>query len=279
MKINRLMIAAPKSGSGKTIMTCALLQTFKDMGQKVISFKCGPDYIDPMFHRKVIGIPSKNLDTFFTGEEKTKKIFEKSAGKADIAVLEGVMGLFDGLSGVREEGSSYHLAKVTKTPVILVIDAKGMGRSVIPLIGGFLAYDSEHLIKGVILNRMSKGYYEMIRPLIEKELDIAVVGYFPDKRQFQIESRHLGLKMPDEMEDIKGKLKEVSEEIQMTVSIEQIMEIAKAATDLSCEEVLDENSKKIPTEDAPVIAVAKDEAFCFFYEDNLRLLPRILVQR
>ena len=157
MKINRLMIAAPKSGSGKTIMTCALLQTFKDMGQKVISFKCGPDYIDPMFHRKVIGIPSKNLDTFFTGEEKTKKIFEKSAGKADIAVLEGVMGLFDGLSGVREEGSSYHLAKVTKTPVILVIDAKGMGRSVIPLIGGFLAYDSEHLIKGVILNRMSKG--------------------------------------------------------------------------------------------------------------------------
>ncbi len=272
MKINRLMIAAPKSGSGKTIMTCALLQTFKDMGQKVISFKCGPDYIDPMFHRKVIGIPSKNLDTFFTGEEKTKKIFEKSAGKADIAVLEGVMGLFDGLSGVREEGSSYHLAKVTKTPVILVIDAKGMGRSVIPLIGGFLAYDSEHLIKGVILNRMSKGYYEMIRPLIEKELDIAVVGYFPDKRQFQIESRHLGLKMPTEMEDIKEKLKEVSEEIQMTVSIKQIMEIAKAAADLSCEKVLDESPKKTPTEDAPVIAVAKDEAFCFFYEDNLRLL-------
>lgn len=133
------MIAAPKSGSGKTIVTCALLKALKNKGEQVVSYKCGPDYIDPMFHEKVIGIPSKNLDTFFTGEERTKALFYKGRVEEEFAVLEGVMGLFDGLSGIREEGSSYHLAKVTKTPVVLVVDAKGMGRSVIPLIAGFLA--------------------------------------------------------------------------------------------------------------------------------------------
>ena len=102
------------------------------------------------------------------------------------------MGLYDGLGGVCEEGSSYHLAKVTKTPIILVVDAKGMGRSVIPLIAGFLAYDTEHLIRGVILNRMSKSYYEIIKPLIEAELQIRVLGYLAERQQLQIQSRHLG---------------------------------------------------------------------------------------
>ena len=158
MKLKRIMIAAPKSGSGKTTITCALLKALKDRGESVVSYKCGPDYIDPMFHQKVIGIPSKNLDTFFTGAEETKRLFLKNRTENEFAVLEGVMGMYDGLGGIREEGSSYHLAKVTKTPVILVIDAKGMGRSIISLIAGFLAYDKEHLIKGVIFNRMSKSF-------------------------------------------------------------------------------------------------------------------------
>ena len=122
------MLAAPKSGSGKTTITCALLQALKDCGEQVISYKCGPDYIDPMFHRSVIGVPSKNLDTFFTGEEVTKELFLQDRTENDFAVIEGVMGLYDGLGGVREEGSSYHLAVVTKTPIILVVDVKGMGR-------------------------------------------------------------------------------------------------------------------------------------------------------
>ena len=126
MKLDRVMIAAPKSGSGKTTITCAILQTLKDMGKQVVSYKCGPDYIDPMFHQRVIGIPSKNLDTFFTGENDTRKLLLKNRTGEEIAVIEGVMGLYDGLGGVREEGSSYHLAKVTKTPIILVVDAKGM---------------------------------------------------------------------------------------------------------------------------------------------------------
>jgi cobyrinic acid a,c-diamide synthase len=272
MKFNRVMIAAPKSGSGKTTITCAVLQALKDMGKSVAAYKCGPDYIDPMFHLKVIDIPSKNLDTFFTGEEVTKDLCLKDRTEEDFAVMEGVMGLFDGLGGVREEGSSYHLAKVTKTPIILVVDAKGMGRSVIPLIAGFLAYDSEHLIKGVILNRMSKSFYETIKPLIETQLDISVLGCLPESVQFHIKSRHLGLMMPDELNNIKEQLKEAAEELQKTVSIEKIIEIGETA------EEPEESSQGIQvikgtrSDEAPVIAVARDEAFCFYYEDNLRIL-------
>ncbi len=272
MKLNRVMIAAPKSGSGKTTVTCALLQALKHAEWQVVSYKCGPDYIDPMFHKKVLDIPSKNLDTFFTGEEITKRLFLKQRTEDEFAVLEGVMGLFDGLGGIREEGSSYHLAKVTKTPIILVVDAKGMGRSVIPLIAGFLKYDREHLIKGVILNRVSKSYYEIIKPLMEEELPIRVVGYFPDARQFHIESRHLGLKMPNEPVNIKEQLQRMSEEFQNTVSVETVVSIGKEAEELEYQREAADKAKAVRDEEAPIIAVAKDEAFCFYYEDNLFML-------
>ena len=271
MKLHRVMIAAAKSGSGKTTITCALLQLLKNMGHHVVSYKCGPDYIDPMFHQKAIDIPSKNLDTFFTGEEETRKLFLMDRREDDFAVLEGVMGLFDGLGGIREEGSSYHLAKVTKTPILLVVDAKGMGRSVIPLIAGFLDYDKEHLIKGVILNRMSKSYYEILKPLIEEELGITVVGYFPEQKQFRIESRHLGLMLPEELMDVKKQLQEASGELQKTVSLEHILKIAGEASELEACGLISLESKNSVSE-CPIIAVARDEAFCFYYEDNLRLL-------
>ena len=300
MKLHRVMIAAAKSGSGKTTITCALLQLLKNMGHHVVSYKCGPDYIDPMFHQKAIDIPSKNLDTFFTGEEETRKLFLIDRGEEDFAVLEGVMGLFDGLGGIREEGSSYHLAKVTKTPILLVVDAKGMGRSVIPLIAGFLNYDKEHLIKGVILNRMSKSYYEILKPLIEEELGITVVGYFPEQKQFRIESRHLGLMLPQELIDVKKQLQEASGELQKTVSLEHILKIAGEASELEAcglkgsefensvsknsvsknsvsensvsENSASGNSNLCDSNKAAIIAVARDEAFCFYYEDNLRML-------
>lgn len=271
MKLHRVMIAAAKSGSGKTTITCALLQLLKNMGHHVVSYKCGPDYIDPMFHQKAIDIPSKNLDTFFTGEEETRKLFLMGRGEEDFAVLEGVMGLFDGLGGIREEGSSYHLAKVTKTPILLVVDVKGMGRSVIPLIAGFLNYDKEHLIKGVILNRMSKSYYEILKPLIEEELSITVVGYFSEQKQFRIESRHLGLMLPQELMDVKKKLQEAAGELQKTVSVEHILKIAGEASELEACGLISLESNNSVSE-CPIIAVARDEAFCFYYEDNLRLL-------
>ena len=271
MKIRRVMLAAPKSGSGKTMLTCALLQTLKDRGEQVISYKCGPDYIDPMFHKKVIDIPSKNLDTFFTNEEQTKRRFLSGRTESEIAVLEGVMGLYDGLGGVRKEGSSYHLAEVTDTPVILVVDAKGMGKSILALIAGFLSYDEKKLIKGVLLNRMSKSYYQILKPLIEQELKIRVVGYFPEYKIFQIESRHLGLKMPEELPHIKEELKLLSQAFAETVSLDEIMTIAEEAGGLS-QPGIEEVKKGTENKDMPVIAVARDEAFCFYYEDNLQLL-------
>lgn len=274
MKLDRVMIAAPKSGSGKTTITCAILQTLKDMGKQVVSYKCGPDYIDPMFHQRVIGIPSKNLDTFFTGENDTRKLLLKNRTGEEIAVIEGVMGLYDGLGGVREEGSSYHLAKVTKTPIILVVDAKGMGRSVIPLIAGFLAYDTEHLIRGVILNRMSKSYYEIIKPLIEAELQIRVLGYLAERQQLQIQSRHLGLHLPGEIKEIQRQLEVAAEELQKSVSIETIIQIAASAETIEIEKITETTEKITSTKliTKPLIAVARDEAFCFYYEDNLLLL-------
>lgn len=275
-KINRIMIAAPMSGSGKTTITCAMLLALKNMGQKVVSYKCGPDYIDPIFHKKVLGVPAKNLDTFFTNEEQTKQLFFHSVLESSFAVLEGVMGVFDGLGGVREEGSSYHLAKITKTPIILVVDAKGMGRSMISLLFGFLAYDREHLIHGVILNRISKRYYEIIKPFIEKELNILVLGFLPEKKNWHIKSRYLGLVLPEELKAMEKELQELSEEFLKTVSIKDIMEIAEHAEEWIVDEKLLEktiiDSNHYFATGRPVIAVAKDKAFCFYYEDNIRLL-------
>ena len=284
MKINRFMIAAPKSGSGKTMITCALLQLLKDSGKNVSSYKCGPDYIDPMFHKKVLGVPSKNLDTFFTDEKTTVQLFLDKRADGDFAVLEGVMGLYDGLGGIYEQGSSYHLAKVTQTPIILVVDAKGMGKSVLALIAGFLQYDTHHLIKGVLLNRMSKGYYDIIKPLIEKELSVKVVGYFPEQKDIRLESRHLGLVMPDELSDIKKQLNETADRLKKTIDMDLFMDIAAEADEIGDSGSADRDKRqtlknlelmRLQGQSNTVnIAVAMDEAFCFYYEDNLRLLEK-----
>ena len=289
-KIRRIMIAAPKSSSGKTTITCGLLQIFKEKGEDISSCKCGPDYIDPMFHRQVLGIPARNLDTFFTGENGTKKLFLKDRREGELVVMEGVMGLYDGLGGIREEGSSYHLAKVTKTPVVLVVDAKGMGRSVIPLISGFLSYDKEHLIRGVIFNRMSAAYYEILKSPAEEELGIAVLGYFPENKDLQIASRHLGLCMPGELEDLQGQIRMTAEKLWETVDISKLLQIAEEAEPLEIDrteggtsqsekefieaKAEDTKSKKNGETMHLRIAVARDEAFCFYYEENLRLLEQ-----
>lgn len=272
MKLPRIMIAAPKSGSGKTMITCALLQALKNKGERICACKCGPDYIDPMFHKKVLGITSRNLDTFFTDAKRTRSLLQAGKRENDMVVIEGVMGLFDGLGGIQEEGSSYHLAKVTGTPIILVVDAKGMGRSVIPLLAGFLAYDTEHLIRGVILNRMSKAYYEIVKHLIEKGLRITVLGFFPEEKSISIESRHLGLKLPDEIGNLKNQVESVAKKLAATVLVDGIVSIARSAEELKEEA----DFAYLPiTDEKPVIAVARDEVFCFYYEENLSLLEQL----
>ena len=282
MNIKRVMIAAPKSGSGKTGITCALLKTLKNKGIKTVSFKCGPDYIDPMYHRNALGIPSYNLDTFFTGEETTRSLFARNASGFDFAVFEGVMGLFDGVGGVKSEGSSYNLAEVTKTPIILVIDAKGMGRSVIPEISGFKSYDKKDLIKGVILNRTSESMFNILKPMIEEECGISALGFIPDMKERAFSSRHLGLVTPDDTDNYDEVLEELTGLFEKNVSFEKLEEIAGLSEEIAnddLEKTSDEQSSSNDNSETanddskqPVIAVAKDEAFCFIYEDNLTAL-------
>ncbi len=279
MYIPRIMIAATGSGSGKTMITCSLLGALKKMNIDVAAFKCGPDYIDPMFHRTVLDIPSENLDTYFTGEEITKEIFEELSKEHEMAVMEGVMGLYDGAGGVSLLGSSYELACVTDTPIMLVIDTHGMGRSVVPVIAGMLSYDTKKLIKGVILNRVSKGFFNTLSEIIKKELDIEVFGYFENKEELAVSSRHLGLTLPSEIDDIKAKLNKGAEYILESVDIERIIKIAKNASDIQSPDCKTSSSifnNKGIDEDASdnkkyTLAVARDEAFCFYYEANLRM--------
>lgn len=282
---DRIMVAALRSGSGKTMLTCGLLQAFKERGLAVSSFKCGPDYIDPMFHRKVIGVPSHNLDTFFSGGEQIRELFRRGRNGTNIAVIEGVMGLFDGLGGVKEEGSSYHLAKVLNVPILLVVDVQGMGRTILPVLSGVLSYDKEHFIKGVILNRTTRSFYETIAPLIEERLTLPVCGFIPKMPEISLESRHLGLKMPREIDGLKRQLQHLADRLGESLDMEQILAIAAAAPAEPFEEsvlkfktkfgmggYIQKDGKPDLREEPVRIAVAQDEAFNFYYEENLRML-------
>ena len=269
----RIMIAAPQSGSGKTLITCALLQALKEKNYYLESFKCGPDYIDPMFHKTVLGISSRNLDPFFTEDSITRMLLAKGQDSRDLAVIEGVMGLYDGLGGIREEASSYALAKATNTPIILTVNARGMGRSLLAFLSGFLQYDTAHLIKGVILNQTPSSFASVLSKEIEETFHIPVVASFPVRDDVRIESRHLGLVMPYELEDIQSRLKIASQVLCENANIEQILEIAKSAPKLEYDVKRDIKQKL--TEKTIRIGVARDEAFCFYYEDNLDLLKSL----
>lgn len=274
MKLPRVMLAAPASGSGKTLITCGLLQALVNRGKKPAAFKCGPDYIDPMFHRKVIGTPSKNLDTFFTDENITRFLLGKEAQKADVSILEGVMGFFDGAGGITTTASSYELSQVTETPVILVVNTKGMSLSVVPVIQGFLQYRKDCPIKGVILNQTSSMTFHLLKDQIE-ELGISVLGYLPKCPELAIESRHLGLVTPEEIEGLREKLQKLAEQLEETLDIEKILEMAETAGELEWDVPRIPELKTVEGKRPVRVGVAKDEAFCFIYQDNLELLKEM----
>lgn len=276
-----IMLAAPSSGSGKTTIVCALLAALKKQNRKVRSFKCGPDYIDPMFHERVLHVPSRNLDTFFSDGEQLQKLYRRGEEEVEFSIIEGAMGLYDGLGGVKKEGSAYHLAEILNLPIILVMDAHGMGRTMVSVLAGIREYDKSGLIAGVILNRTGEGVYQSVRGVIEEELKLPVLGYFPQQKEFHIESRHLGLKMPQEMEGLQNQVEAAAGQLEKTVNIEKLLEIAAefAADSGKKEENRPEKSirEKEGTDgtkpaETVRIAVAADAAFCFYYEDNLQML-------
>ena len=274
----KILLTAPSSGSGKTLITCGLLQALKNRGKKVISFKCGPDYIDPMFHSMILGTKSRNLDTFFADEDTVRYLFEKNSNGYDLAVLEGVMGYYDGLGGISTRSSAYEVAQVTDTPVILCVDGKGSSVSLVALIKGFLEYKGDSRIRGVILNRISGMLYPRLKEMIESQLPVRVVGYVPYVPDCVLESRHLGLVTPDEITDLKERVEKLAEILETSIEWDVLEEIAGSNRTIS-EQDMQENVlvRKVTGQDKPsvTIGVARDEAFCFFYEDNLQLLQEL----
>ena len=298
IRIPRILIAAPGSGSGKTLLTCALLRLLGRRGIRAAAFKCGPDFIDPMFHKKVLGTPSRNLDLYLAGEEGVRRSFAAgcedtrrsfAAGGEDvrrsfaagcegaqIAVIEGVMGYFDGTGASGMEGSSYHLASVLQAPVLLAADVRGMSQSAAALIKGFADYGEQKMISGAFLNRVSPAMANRISGWLESEAGIPVLGSFPPDDALHIESRHLGLVEPDEIPDLLQKIDHAADLLGQTLNLELLLEIAGDAPVLQVEKM---SWEKPSVEVSPVtIAVAEDEAFSFYYEDNLELLEELGAQ-
>lgn len=279
MKIPRILLAAGASGSGKTLITCGLLQALVNRGLKVASFKCGPDYIDPMFHSRVIGTRSRNLDTFFTDGDRTRYLLAKNASDCEIAVMEGVMGYYDGVGGITSRASAYDLASTTDTPVILIVNSRGMSVSLAAYVKGFLEYKKDSHICGVIFNQMSPMLYPRMKKLLEEELSVKVLGYVPKVEDCVIESRHLGLVLPEEIPELKSRLQKLSEVLEKTLDIDGVLELAGGAPELAAPEpemlIQKDTAFGYRTEEKVRIGVADDEAFCFFYADNLNLLEQM----
>ena len=274
MKLPRIMLTAPSSGSGKTLITCGILKALKNKGLNLASFKCGPDYIDPMFHGKIIGVLSKNLDTFFTDKATTRYLFAKEAKNADFSVMEGAMGYYDGIAGISTKASAFDVASVTETPVVLIVNARGMSLSLGAVIKGFLEFEPESRIKGVIFNNMSSGLFPRVKEQIESKLPVKVLGYVPTVKDCVIESRHLGLVTPDDVENLQEKLNKLADILKDTIDLDQLIEIGREAPELAPVEPK-ELSRIKPLKDRVRIGIARDEAFCFFYRDNLELLEKL----
>lgn len=299
MRIPRVMIAAAASGSGKTTISCGLMSALRQKGLHIVSGKCGPDYIDPMFHREVLGIDSENLDLFFTHEEQMRRLFVRHAADADATVLEGVMGYYDGMGLDTERASSYDVAGVLECPVILVVPCRGMALSCAALVRGFLEFRRDSQIRGILLNRISPMLYPRMKQMLEAELgsagfSVPVIGYVPEHEIFHLESRHLGLVTPEEIGNLKNRMDEAGRLLAETVDLEQLLEIASQAPELPDPESEEGgkihksgswNKESRRKEDCQVekgckneevcIAVARDEAFNFYYKDNLKLLEEL----
>ena len=266
MNSPRLLFAAPASGSGKTTVVCGLLRALKKRGKRVRAFKCGPDFIDPLFHETVVGVPSGTLDLFFSDRDQLRRLFCRHAAGAEISLIEGVMGYYDGLGAATDRASSYEVAKALDAPVVLIVDSRGQSLSALAALIGFLRFRPDSRIRGVIFNRMSEGVYDALKPEVEK-LGLRSLGYVPQAPEVMVESRHLGLVTPGEIEDLGQKLDALAALLERTVDMDGLLKLAAEAPAL-----IVPPAPPIPPMPRTRIAVARDEAFCFLYRDNLDLL-------
>lgn len=268
-KVPRILLCAPASGGGKTTVTCALLQALVDRGAAPVAYKCGPDYIDPMFHSEVIGAKSRNLDLFLMGEAAVRRSLLENTPDASMAVIEGVMGYYDGIA-MSSQASAYDLARTTETPAVLVADARGRALTAAALVKGMASFRPDSNIRGVILNRCPPMMYGRLKETIETETGVRVYGYLPNLPEVALESRHLGLVTAAEVGDLRQKLHRMAEQAEKTIDIDGLLALAASAPTLAAPE----RPETSISQERTVIALARDKAFCFYYADGLSELVR-----
>ena len=278
----RVLIAAPASATGKTTVACGLMRALVRRGLKVQACKSGPDYIDPMFHAEVVGATSRNLDLFFADAPLVRALLAKGARQADVTVIEGAMGYYDGIAG-SAQASAWELAAKTDTPCVLVIDGRGRALSAAAEVTGFVRFRDPSKICGVIVNRVSAGYFPRLKKIIEDETGVPVLGYLPVLADCGLESRHLGLVTASEVEGLRDTLDRIAAVLEDTVDLDALLELAATAPQLDCPDAMTKENRPrsdaaVTSENRPLIAVARDEAFCFYYRDSLDLLEELGAQ-
>lgn len=269
------MITAASSGSGKTMITCGLLELFKRKGLNPLACKCGPDYIDGLFHKQVLELEGMNLDSYFEAPEELRDKYSRLS-KGHLPVVEGVMGYFDGLGGSTTRASSWEVAHILDLPAVLVVDARGASVSLAALIKGFLEFERPmgSQIKAVIFNRMSPMLYPRIRELVERETGIRAAGFVPELDFLKVGSRHLGLVLPEEIAGLREQMNRLGKCLEETIDWEFLEELGAEKEERDALE--EENTEASCTAAFSFrLGIAMDEAFCFYYQDNLRLLERL----
>ena len=258
----QFLLAAPRSGSGKTTMTCALLMALKRRGHAPCAFKSGPDYIDPMFHRAVLGVESRSLDLFFSAPETVRALYAKGAAGHGAAVCEGAMGFYDGLGGVSDRASAWHLADTLGLPVLLVVEPKGQSLTLAAELKGLDSFRTPSHIAGILLNNCTARMHALLAPMLEKETGLPVLGFLPKLPEAVIGSRHLGLYTAAEVENLQQKLALLADAAEEHIDWPRLLAL--------CEKEPPALPVQPETPPARVrIAVAQDEAFCFTYAETL----------
>lgn len=258
----QFLLAAPRSGSGKTTMTCALLMALKRRGHAPCAFKSGPDYIDPMFHRAVLGVESRSLDLFFSAPETVRTLYAKGAAGHGAAVCEGAMGFYDGLGGVSDRASAWHLADTLGLPVLLVVEPKGQSLTLAAELNGLVNFRTPSHIAGILLNNCTARMHALLAPMLEKETGLPVLGFLPKLPEAVIGSRHLGLYTAAEVENLQQKLALLADAAEEHIDWPRLLAL--------CEKEPPALPVQPETPPARVrIAVAQDEAFCFTYAETL----------
>ena len=258
----QFLLAAPRSGSGKTTMTCALLMALKRRGCAPCAFKSGPDYIDPMFHRAVLGVESRSLDLFFSAPETVRALYAKGAAGHGAAVCEGAMGFYDGLGGVSDRASAWHLADTLGLPVLLVVEPKGQSLTLAAALKGLNSFRTPSHIAGILLNNCTARMHALLAPMLEKETGLPVLGFLPKLPEAVIGSRHLGLYTAAEVENLQQKLALLADAAEEHIDWPRLLAL--------CEKEPPALPVQPETPPARVrIAVAQDEAFCFTYAETL----------